>query len=347
MIARCLSAALVLAAAGCTAAGSTAPVAETPPAALSGPAAEAPAAPGYGGTGNWSIRETEVAGKRADVFYIHPTTFIADAWNMPVDDPEQRAWLDTSVRDRQVTAFAACCRRFMPYYRQASSRAFSLRDGIGAAAYEIAFADVRTAFREFASKDSGDRPFIVAGHSQGALLGLRLLQREIAGSPLQDRLIAAYLPGIGIPESALPAGIAPCDTPEQTRCVASWNAFLPDADVATWRVRAIADYGSGIAGDRIVCVNPLTFNTAVPAADSSASIGALPVAQKDAPPAPMIVEAVAARCVGGVLRAVPDAAFGAAPLGNGSLHMHEIALFWADLSANANIRTANWYARHP
>src|SRR3546814_7100587 len=113
----------------------------------------------------------------------------------------------------------------MPRYRQASSRAFAERLGDGAKAYALAYGDVLRAFRSYVAHDNHGRPFIIAGHSQGALHGLRLIREEIAGTPLAARLVIAYLPGLGIPMSALHADIGACAVPGQTRSVASWNRF--------------------------------------------------------------------------------------------------------------------------
>ena len=52
------------------------------------------------------------------------------------------------------------------------------------------------------------RPFILAGHSQGALHALRLLRERVAAKPaLRRRLVAAYLVGAPIysVDLALPA----------------------------------------------------------------------------------------------------------------------------------------------
>jgi hypothetical protein len=310
----------------------------------SGPGADAAAdagpAPDYTRPTSWAVREDKGPAK-ADVFYIHPTTFASQAWNQRMDDTATRAWTQASVTDRQLNAFATCCRRFMPFYRQASSHAFMDRAGRGAAAYDLAYEDARRAFHVWLAQSHG-RPFIIAGHSQGALLGLHLLKDEIAGKPLAKRLVAAYLPGIGIPAGALPAEVPPCTSPAQTRCLASWNGFVEGANIRAWTQRSVADYGVAGRDPAIVCINPITFDAARPAAALADGKGMLPSAQKGAPSAPMIPHAVAARCEDGVLRVDPAPGVTAPPLPNGSLHMHDIAFFWGDISANAALRVQSW-----
>jgi len=288
------------------------------------------------------VRQAETPGHRADVFYIHPTTYSSSDWNQRMGDGAAQEWTLRSVAERQASAFADCCRLFMPFYRQASSRAFVERDGRGAAAYELAYDDVRAAFRHYLSTENHGRPFILAGHSQGALLGLWLLQREIAGTPASRRLVAAYLPGIGIPISALPAGIPTCLHARQTGCAVSWNSFTEAADTAGWSARAVADYGRPGADNTIICINPVTFSASRPRSTLREGKAMLPVAERGQPPQPAIQRAKAARCENGVLRIALRPGIVAPALPNGSLHMHDIALFWGDLSANAKLRSRHW-----
>lgn len=303
-------------------------------------------APNYAQSKNWAVRSTSTSPTGVDVFYIHPTTFHSQEWNQPIHDTQTREWTIKSVVDRQLSAFSACCRRFMPFYRQASTRAFAERDGQGAAAYDIAYQDIRNAFRVWQANNRG-RPFILAGHSQGALLGLRLLQREITGTLLAERLVAAYLPGIGIPISALPAGIGPCLERQQTGCVVSWNAFTLTSDTTQWIARSQVDYGLVDHNNAILCINPVTFDATRPASFASEAKGMLPAAEKGVMPAPIRPRPASARCENGVLRVHTAPETIVRPLPNGSLHMHDIALFWADISANSAARAAAWRKDNP
>lgn len=116
----------------------------------------------------------------------------------------------------------------------------------------MAFSDVSRAFEVFLEKTEG-QPFFVAGHSQGSMLGIRLVRERIAGKVAQHRFIGAYLPGAaaGADELRVPV----CDTPRRTGCVAVWNArgpaFVPNGfefnakDENTMRGR--------------VCVNPISW----------------------------------------------------------------------------------------
>ena len=134
----------------------------------------------------------------ADVFFIHPTTFLDNAvWNAPWDAPDDVARLNPAVLLNQVSAFNGCCRLHAPRYRQATLAGLS--DSPPAVA--LAYADVSAAFRVFIARHNNGRPFIIASHSQGTAHAIRLLQEEILATPLQDRLVAAYLIGGYVPDN--------------------------------------------------------------------------------------------------------------------------------------------------
>ena len=85
-------------------------------------------------------------------------------------------------------------------------------------ALDLAYGDVAAAFDQFV-KEAGDRPIILAGHSQGALHLERLLQEKIAGKPIAKRVVAAYVVGWPISTTAdLPAlGLPACAAPRPDR----------------------------------------------------------------------------------------------------------------------------------
>jgi hypothetical protein len=300
-------------------------------------------APDYADPATWLVLDDAGSGAASppavDLFYIHPTTSRSQAFNQDLADAATNRWTDISVGTRQLSAFAACCRRFAPRYRQATSRAFTASRADGDRAYAFAYEDVRSAFRSFIARHNRGRPFIVAGHSQGALHGLRLLREEVAGTPLAERLVAAYLPGIGIPVDTLPRGIPGCATPRQTRCIASWNSFTPDADTTGYVARSLARYGSGSPAP-LLCVNPVSFAMARPATRFAEARGALPGPAVEGPLPALHKAKVAARCDGNVLRVTTRGGLPVETLPGGNLHMGDIALFWADIRANAAQRAA-------
>jgi Protein of unknown function (DUF3089) len=86
---------------------------------------------------------------KADVFFIHPTTYLATTpGNAHYDEPgATRERIDRGVLRYQASAFNGCCRIYAPRYRQASIGVFFFADATAAqAAYELAYGDVLRAF---------------------------------------------------------------------------------------------------------------------------------------------------------------------------------------------------------
>ena len=286
----------------------------------------------------------------ADVFYIHPTTFRSTTqWNQDLTDSATNAWTDASVIARQASVFNACCRVFAPRYRQAS---FLDRAGGRMQALDLAYKDVEAAFDYYISHENKGRPFILAGHSQGGFLVAELLQKRITGTPLRERMVAAYSIGVGVSGSEVAArfpDVKPCLTPTQTGCLLQWNAMLSDADLATASARYAKYYTDrfGPAADPSpICINPLTFDASRPTAPASQAKGAVPGEPGEGAPRPLVRGAVAATCVDGLLSVKPDAALELRALPGGVMHYHDYGLFYEDIRENAKLRVAAWIKSH-
>lgn len=283
--------------------------------------------------------------RNADIFYIHPTTDRRlDRDNQPLDDSAVNAWTDASVIARQASAFNRCCNVFAPRYRQAtigSSRSSKERRE---AAMALAYTDVLAAFDHYMAHQNRGRPFVLVGHSQGAAHLERLLVDRVDGRPLQDKLVAAYVVGIGFTEGLfgrLYSSLSICDTPRQTGCVVHWNSMQTNGAAKSTIEQAASNYRSRFGvndGATILCVNPLSFDRSKPLRDKRHSDGAVQGAPDDTPVGPVIKGAVAARCENGLLMVEADPTLGLTPLANGSMHYHDIGLFYEDMRKNADAR---------
>ena len=114
---------------------------------------------------------------QADVFFIHPTTYLDNAtWNARFDeDGFTGRQLEDAVVRYQVSTFNGCCRIFAPRYRQATLSVFVNPSDDSNKALDLAYSDVVRAFDRFIEKENNGRPFILASHSQGSLHATRLL----------------------------------------------------------------------------------------------------------------------------------------------------------------------------
>ncbi|QRK11318.1 DUF3089 domain-containing protein [Archangium violaceum] len=157
-----------------------------------------------------------------DVFYIHPTTYVGGEWNGPIDDVPLNTATDRVATLIQASAFNACCAIYAPRYRQANLTAFTHQSEEGRAAVDLAYQDVAAAFRSWRETYNHGRPFILVAHSQGTVHARRLLRELVSGTPLRHQLVAAYLIGIPMSESALRRGLPDipfCASPVQTGCL--------------------------------------------------------------------------------------------------------------------------------
>ncbi len=324
-------------------------------------AAAAGAGPNYTQPANWVARPDLAddpsrwsppgaaaahAGKAA-IFYIHPTTYLTTAgWNAPLEPGG-----DTEMRTRlfvqsQASAFNGAGQIWAPRYRQAAYGAFLLKSDDAQKALDLAFTDVAAAFDEFV-KEAGDRPIILAGHSQGALHLERLLHEKIAGKPVAKRIIAAYVAGWPISTKAdLGAlGLPPCTSPGEAGCVLSWMTFAdppnPDFIFHEWN-KTRGFNGSERRREDTLCVNPISGvqNSAAQPGDNAGTL--IPTANMRN--ATLQAGAVGAHCDKGLLildGIAPQ--LGSFVLPGNNYHVYDYALFWGSIRRDAERRVSAWH----
>lgn len=291
---------------------------------------------------------------KADVFYIYPTIFrSATAWSQDPREAATNAWADQSAIARQSSVFTGCCRVFAPRYRSASYKALTT-PGMRDPGYALAYKDVERAFDWYLKHENHGRPFILAGHSQGALHIATLLEKRVDGTPLQKQLVAAYIVGINLAQGDFGRkfhSVVPCATPAQTGCAVQWNSMLAGSDIAATAAlyeKPYLDRFHTDEGKTTLCVNPLTFAADRPEAPASADLGSVPGAPGLGIMAPLRAGVVAAHCQQGLLVVERPADLALDPLpGTGVMHYHDFGLFWANIRANAVARTKAFLIRHP
>lgn len=163
-----------------------------------------------------------------DVFFLYPTTFTDfknSAWNATIDDKELNAKTDYSAILYQASAFAENASVFAPRYRQAHFRAFTGNDtAAAAAALDLAYADIKTAFEYYLKNENKGKPIIIAAHSQGSLHAKRLLKEFFDKKLLKNKLVVAYLVGMPLKENDFET-ISYCKSELETGCFNSWRTF--------------------------------------------------------------------------------------------------------------------------
>jgi hypothetical protein len=280
----------------------------------------------------------------AVAFFVHPTSFLdTQTWNAPLDNADANSRAALFLRG-QASAFNEVGEIWAPRYRQATFGAFLTSKASAQKALDFAYRDVVAAFDQFV-QEAGDRPILLAGHSQGALHLSRLLVDRVAGKPIARRIVAAYVVGWPVSISAdLPAmGLPACAGPEATRCILSWQSFSEPADpsliVDTFDATT-GFTGKPRAGTPMICTNPIT-GAPGGAAPASANLGTL-IPDTNFQSAELVTGRVPARCEGrGILTIGNDPPdFGQYVLPGNNYHVFDYSLFWANIRQDAARRLA-------
>lgn len=320
---------------------------------------KAPPAPNYADKESWAvwpgraspadqippgIDGTMAKNPKADVFFIHPTTFLSNSsWNAKYDEGDfTGTQIEQAVLRYQVSAFNGCCRMYAPRYRQATLSAFLNPGSDANKSFDLAYSDVVRAFDYYMANANKGRPFILASHSQGSLHAIRLLQERIIGRPdVRKRLVAAYVVGASLPETIEYTGLPVCNSATQTGCIVDWNSATGLTVLALGR-RQMITYSDGkyqLVGNKTwLCVNPLSWdrNTVSPASENKS---ALPIVDHGEALPRVMTGITGARCERGRLVIK-------IPLGKrkgfkdpltffGSYHNQDYSLFYGSIRQNA------------
>lgn len=284
------------------------------------------------------------------VFFIHPTSYLSRSfWNAPLDDDDANATAQLYVRSMASPFSFSASETWAPRYRQATVGAFLTDKPEAQMAIDAAYRDVEQAFDFFLESIGPDQPIVLAGHSQGSLHLLQLLREKVAGSDLESRIVAAYAVGwpISIQHDLPQLGLNACANPDQTGCVISWSSFAEPADpsdLLETYAKSIGLSGEPRGDTPILCSNPLTGGVGGDA-PMTANRGTL-VPNEDLSDAELVAGYVPARCdERGLLMIGAPPELGSYVLPGNNYHVYDIALYWANLRADAANRVSAWAAQ--
>jgi len=208
---------------------------------------------GYGSTGQ-SVVSKDAS---VDCFVVYPTVSRDAGMNSDLTpgDGEEKAALTS-----QFARFSGSCRMFAPVYRQMTLAAVTAA-AAGADVTKpaiLAYSDVRSAWKEYLAKRNKGRPYVLLGHSQGALMLQQLIANEIEGKPEAARMKLAIIPGFNllVPQGKLVGGSLKqtpiCSRPGQTGCVLTWVSFREKNIPPAGAIFGVADK----PGMTVACTNP-------------------------------------------------------------------------------------------
>lgn len=289
---------------------------------------------------------------QVDVFFVHPTGYLNGGdWNSPLDANSKTEENTKWMLANQASVFNSCCAIYAPRYRETSIyRYFAAPPGIAKQAADFAYGDVDRAFSYFLEHYSKGRPFILASHSQGTEHAFRLIRERIDGTPLAARMIAGYLIGLDITDKQANAlkTVPVCARTDDIHCIVHWATFgegaaKPDFDTA----------------DKLVCVNPLSWQRDGAMAVKAMNKGAEPITGKFAlnflgseaaagtkfgPLEAPLKSWTWAECRGGLLTVADQSGgpFAKADLGGKNYHGLDYPLFATDIRENARLRVQAW-----
>jgi hypothetical protein len=201
-----------------------------------------------------------------DCFYVYPTIS---------GQPTVNANLAIEFRERelavaQASRFSQACRIFAPVYRQITLSALQQPARITLADARVAYDSVVSAFRDYLAHYNHGRGIVFIGHSQGAAILIRLLQREVDVVPaVRRRLVSALLLGgnVTVRKGSSVGGdfvhIPACTSSYQTGCVVAYSSFTAKPPENSQFGRTTSDAGVQLLAPhnlsptiRIMCVNP-------------------------------------------------------------------------------------------
>lgn len=196
-----------------------------------------------------------------DCFYVYPTVSEQQTENANLEIEVT----ETQVAKAQASRFSQDCTVYAPMYPQITLHALH-GGGVTKEAAIKAYLGVLGAWHEYISKYNKGRPFVLIGHSQGALLLEQLVKEQIDPNPaLRGQLISAILLGgnVLVPEGQTVGGtfqsVPACQTVTQTRCVVAYSAFAKEPPANAYFGRPgspLLEGGKAAPGTEVLCVNP-------------------------------------------------------------------------------------------
>jgi hypothetical protein len=202
---------------------------------------------------------------KIDCFYVYPTVSDQPTINADLSvDPQQ-----TAIARYQAARFSRRCRVYAPVYRQLTlAGIFGTGDEEAVAAAQLAYSDVRAAWRDYVRNYNRGRGVVLIGHSQGTYMLRYLIRNEIDDRPgVRRRLVSALLLGgnVTVREGRRRGGdfehVRSCARRRQFGCVAGFSTFneVPPPDARFGLPNQVYDGAFGFPsgpGYEVLCTNP-------------------------------------------------------------------------------------------
>lgn len=292
----------------------------------------------YADPTHWlSIPDTAHA---VDVFYLYPTSWNktdADPHYCSIDNPTLRAGGQFQV-GAQASVFEGVANIYAPLYRQVDAL-WLLNSGnleSGQAYFDgIPYADALAAFEYYLEHYNNGKPFILAGHSQGANVTYSILKYYMAEHPdVYERMVCAYIVGYSVTEKELAAypHLKFAEGATDTGVIVSWNTEAPGT------------VDNALLFDGAISINPITWTRTDAPAAKEQNLGSVlanrltGTTEEKAQFADATVDPARGSVICASVDASVYAAGGMFPVG--SYHMYEYGFYYHNIRANAAARVA-------
>ena len=224
-----------------------------------------PVAPNYDSEDMWVVYRNDPVGNSsgaqragADVFYI-PSTWEFDwtASNGAVShyaDPSRADHRsDMKIEMDGVAEYMADGNNFYsPFYRHITLDSWATlnEDTINRRYGDVAFVDVKNAFDYFLANLNDERPFVLAGFSQGGKSVVELL--KVMEEPVRERMVAAYVMGYKV---------TPEDVADHPQIIAAADSTDTGVVICYNSVSDIKYVKPVVAAPNVMCINPVNWRT--------------------------------------------------------------------------------------
>lgn len=198
-----------------------------------------------------------------DCFYVYPTVDLGLLPGHHEDFRDPTAMQE--VARAQIARFSETCTVYAPLYRQVTIGTYLQSSDVRDEALAVAFVDVAAAFEAYLARVPSTRKVVLVGHSQGADMVVKLLQRYFdKNDAMKARLVVAMPIGgtVEVPIGKTAGGslndVPICTKALQTGCVVAFRTHVDEPNL---------DPGPRFEprpGNETVCVDPITLDDPSP-----------------------------------------------------------------------------------
>lgn len=299
----------------------------------------------YSETDNWlHLPEQAESMKKVDTFYIYPTVYLDDseeATDIAAVDNELMRSKAKVVYEAQAVVFEESTNVYAPYYRQSNINAISgLREkALEEYQKQEQYEDLSAALDYYFEHENNGRPFILAGHSQGAIMTKLLLEDYMKVHPeYYERMVAAYILGFSFTEDDLKnySHLKFAEGADDTGVIVSWNT----------EGKANKNADNLVVEKGAVSINPLNWKRDETPASAGENLGSRIPGEDGKYDIVMNKTGAVLDTERGVVVVEPEGVAVSVDLfGPESYHTYDYGLFYNNIRQNVKTRIASYFAK--